>query len=533
MATFSTLDLCIFIGYIVIIVGLGLWIGRRKKSEETSTDYFLAGNKLTWWAIGASLIAANISAEQMIGMSGSGFKIGLGIASYEWMAAITLILVAKFIMPVFLKKKIYTMPQFLEQRFDGRVKTAMAAFWLVVYVFVNLTSILYLGALALENIMGIPMSYGIIGLACFAAAYSIYGGLKSVAWTDIIQVVLLIGGGLATTYIALNLVSDGNGIIAGLKDLLNGVTHDKFDMILSKDNPNYKDLPGIGVIIGGLWIANISYWGFNQYIIQRSLAAKNLQEAQKGMVFAGFLKLLIPIIVVIPGIAAFYLNSIGKIQMPVENGVINNDAAYPLLVNLLPAGIKGLAFAALTAAIVSSLASMLNSTSTIFTLDIYKPYINKTASEKKLVNVGRLTSLIALLIAICTAQPLLGNLDQAFQYIQEFTGFVSPGVCAIFLLGIFWKKMSPNAALWCAILTFVFSTLFKVFLPSLPFMDRMGIVFLILCVIAIIISYIDNKGKNDPKAITINKSIFHTSTSFNVWSIIITAIVAALYIIFW
>ena len=406
----------------------------------------------------------------------------------------------------------------------------MAVFWLVLYVFVNLTSILYLGALALENIMGIPMIWGIIGLACFAAAYSIYGGLKSVAWTDIVQVVLLIGGGLATTFIALNMVSGDNGIIAGFKDLYT-FAGDKFDMVLSKDNPNYQELPGIGVIIGGLWIANISYWGFNQYIIQRGLAAKSIKEAQKGMVFAGFLKLLIPIIVVLPGIAAYYLNAKGML----DTTIVKSDQAYPVLVSLLPVGIKGIAFAALTAAIVSSLASMLNSTSTIFTLDIYKPYINKEASEKRLVSVGRLVSLIALIVAVLTARPLLGKLDQAFQYIQEFTGFVSPGVCAIFLLGIFWKKMSANAALWCVILTFVLSTLFKVFLPGVPFMDRMMYVFLILCAISIIISLIDAKHGKQSKSdiVKLDKSIFHTSTAFNVWSIIITAIVAVLYILFW
>ena len=531
MQNFSVIDLCIFAGYIFVIVFLGIFIGHRKPKEEiTSNDYFLAGNKLTWWAIGASLIAANISAEQMIGMSGSGYKLGLGIASYEWMAAITLILVAKFIMPIFIKNKIYTMPQFLEVRYDKRVKSVMAMFWLIVYIFVNLTSILYLGAIALQSVMGIPMMWGIIGLALFAAVYSIYGGLKSVAWTDILQVILLIGGGLATTFIALNIVSGHHGVIAGFTELLHS-TSDKFNMIITKqENPVvWKDLSGIGVLIGGLWIANISYWGFNQYIIQRGLAAKSINEAQKGMVFAAFLKLLIPIIVVIPGIAAYYMHTHGignlKITKP--------DDAYPALVSMLPIGVKGIAFAALAAAIVSSLASMLNSTSTIFTLDIYKPYIDKDASELKMVRVGRITSLVALVIAVFTAQPLLGGLDQAFQYIQEFTGFVSPGVCVIFLLGIFWKKMSANAALWSAFLTFALSAIFKFAFPNIPFLWRMAIVFGILCVISVIISLIDNSKNNDSKAIVLGKQLFHTSTSFNLWSLFVCAIVAVLYIIFW
>lgn len=532
MQNFSTIDLCIFIAYILEIAIVGIFIGRNKKNQnrDTTSDYFLASNKLTWWAVGASLIAANISAEQIIGMSGSGFKIGLGIASYEWMAAITLILVAKFIMPIFLKKGIYTMPQFLEQRYDKRVRTVMAVFWLLVYVFVNLTSILYLGALALENIMGIPMMWGIVGLAVFAAAYSIRGGLKSVAWTDILQVILLIGGGLVTTYVALNMVSGGNGPFQGLSTLFNEAG-EKFNMIISrKENPEiWKDLSGIGVLIGGLWIANISYWGFNQYIIQRGLAAKSINEAQKGMIFAAFLKLIIPLIVVIPGIAAFYMHSHGIGNL----NIVKPDDAYPALVSLLPIGVKGIAFAALTAAIVSSLASMLNSTSTIFTLDIYKTHSKKEVSEKRLVNIGRLTSLVALIIAVLTARPFLGGLDQAFQFIQEFTGFVSPGVCVIFLLGIFWKKMSANAALWSAILTFVLSATFKFLFPGLPFLWRMALVFVVLCLIAIIISYIDNSKNDDAKAIKLSKEIFHTSTDFNVWALVISAFVAVLYIIFW
>ena len=526
-SSFVTIDYIVFFTYIGLIIFMGLWVSRSKNKERTSQDYFLASKSLTWWAVGASLIAANISAEQMIGMAGSGYAIGLGIASYEWMAALTLILVGKFFLPIFIEKKIYTMPQFLEMRFDGRVRTAMATFWLLVYVFVNLTSVLYLGALAMNTIMGVPLVWGIIGLAAFAAIYSIYGGLKSVAWTDVIQVVVLVGGGLITAYLSLKAVSGGEGPIKGFTMLLDQAP-EKFDMILSKDHPAYSDLPGIGVIIGGMWIANISYWGFNQYIIQRGLAAKSVKEAQRGVLFAGYLKLLIPLIVVIPGIAAFVLTN-------GDASIINPpDQAYPwLLHNFVPAGIKGLAFAALTAAIVSSLASMLNSTATIFTMDIFNNYIDKNASEKKLVFIGRLTSITALVIAVLTARPLLGGLDQAFQYIQEFTGFVTPGVCVIFLMGFFWKKSSANAALWSAILTIPLSFLFRFAWPTLPFLDRMGLVFLLIVLIAVVISLYDNKKANDPKAVDLHKGLFYTDTKFNIAAIGICIICAVLYILFW
>jgi len=535
---FSFIDYAVFIAYGLLIVFIGLWVSRTKKGKKkTAQDYFLASKALPWWAIGASLIAANISAEQMIGMSGSGFAIGLGIASYEWMAAITLILVGKYFLPIFLEKKIYTMPQFLEMRYDGRVRTVMATFWLLVYVFVNLTSILYLGALALHTIMGVPLMFGIIGLALFAATYSIYGGLTAVAWTDVVQVIFLIGGGLLTTYLALDAVSGGNGFIAGFKDLLEQAP-EKFDMILQKGKlliPDgqggmkdaYIDLPGISVLVGGMWIANISYWGFNQYIIQRGLAAKSVKEAQRGVIFAGFLKILIPLIVVIPGIAAFVLTKDSSTIIE------PSDKAYPwLLHEFVPVGVKGLAFAALAAAIVSSLASMLNSTATIFTMDIYKKFINKKVSETKMVTVGRITSFAALVIAVFTARPLLGNLDQAFQYIQEFTGFVTPGVVVIFCFGLFWKRITANAALWVAILTIPLSFAFKMFWSGLPFLDRMGVVFLVLAAIAIIISFIESKT-DDPKGITLHKGLFHTGTPFNIGAIILCAIVAALYIIFW
>ena len=517
---FSTVDFIVFFGYCSLILGIGLYIANRRKTGNTE-GYFLAGKSLPWWAIGTSLIAANISAEQMIGMSGSGFVVGLAIASYEWMAALTLILVAKFLLPVFLEKGIYTMPQFLNDRFDERVRASLAVFWILVYIFVNLTSVLYLGGLSLETIMGIDMRYGIVGLALFSAIYTIYGGLNAVVFTDVIQVVFLVLGGLVTTWLALNAFSGGEGAIAGFVELYQQVP-EKFEMILDPSNPHYQDLPGLGVLFGGMWIANISYWGFNQYIIQRALAAQSLGEAQKGLMFAGYLKLLMPLIVVVPGIAAFGFGA----------DLARPDEAFPWLLNeFVIVGFRGLAFAALIAAIASSLSSMINSTATIFTLDLYKPHFNREASEDNQVLTGRLVSFVAIALAVLVA-PLLEDFGQAFQFIQEFTGFVSPGIVAIFLLGIFWKRATANGALWAAILTIPLSFLFKWLFPDLPFLDRMGIVFLILCAVMVMVSVFENGGE-DEKAIEIRKELFHTDTVFNIGSIAICAILAILYLLFW
>jgi len=519
---FQTLDYIIFAAYCLLIVFVGIWVSRGKKGEDkNASDYFLASKSLPWWAIGASLIASNISAEQFIGMTGSGFEIGLAIASYEWMAAVTLLVVAKFFLPIFLKKGIYTMPQYLEDRFDSRVRTSLAIFWLLVYVFVNLTSVLYLGSLALKTIMGIDLWYGVIFLAVFSAAYSLYGGLKAVALTDVVQVFFLVMGGLITTYLAVDAAGGDAGFFKGL-DVMVTKASDKFDLILAKDSPFYSELPGIGVLLGGLWIANLNYWGFNQYIIQRALAAKSLKEAQRGLAMAGYLKILMPLIVVVPGIAAAVLNA------PLEKP----DEAYPwLLSNFVGTGIKGLAFAALIAAVVSSLSSMTNSISTIFTMDIYRNYIVKDAPEKKLVLVGRITAAISLIIAILVA-PQLSVLGQAFQFIQEYTGFVSPGVVAIFLLGLFWKRTTANAALAGALLTIPLSAGFKFALPSVPFLDRMGFVFLLIIVFMVVISLIEGK-KAHPKTVSVERSLFKTDPIFNILALGILGILAAIYALYW
>ncbi|MCM4160192.1 sodium/solute symporter [Antarcticibacterium flavum] len=545
---FEFWDYFIFISYAALIMGVGLWVSREKKGhQKNAEDYFLASKSLPWWAIGTSLIAANISAEQFIGMSGSGFALGLAIASYEWMAALTLLIVGKYFLPIFINKGLYTIPEFVEQRFSTNLKSILAIFWIALYVFVNLTSVLYLGSLALETIMGIPMVYGVLGLALFAAAYSLYGGLKAVAWTDVIQVVFLVLGGFFTAYLALDMVSGGEGFVAGLKTVYEAAP-DRFTMILDKSNPEYKNLPGIGVLVGGMWVANLYYWGFNQYIIQRTLAAKSLKEAQKGILLAAFLKLLIPLIVVIPGIAAYVMVNDPAIMARLgEAGLINipqegyADRAYPWLLQFLPTGLKGVAFAALAAAIVSSLASMLNSTSTIFTMDIYKQYFNKNAGDKATVNVGRISAGVALAIA-CIMAPLLGGIDQAFQFIQEYTGVVSPGILAIFLLGLFWKKTTNKAAIVGALASIPIAMYFKVapkgwssspVFVDVPFLDQMGYTAILTMIIIAIVSLAEKKGRDDEKGIPLSKGLFKTSPTFNIGAFAVMVILVALYAIFW
>jgi len=558
----SSLDIVVFSSYCLLILFIGLYVSREKKGKEKSAeDYFLAGKSLPWWAIGASLIAANISAEQFIGMSGSGFALGLAIASYEWMAAITLLIVGKYFLPIFIEKGLYTIPEFIEKRFSTELKTILAIFWIALFVFVNLTTVLYLGGLALDTVMGSGdgsiLINAIIGLALFAAAYSLWGGLAAVAWTDVVQVIVLIFGGLMMTYFALVNLGDGGSAIDGLKYVYETVP-ERFSMILSKGeiitpngNDAWFDLPGLAVLIGGMWVANLYYWGFNQYIIQRTLAAKSLEEGQKGIAFAAFLKLLIPIFVVLPGIIVYVMNLDASGALAVssldqgfigENGAIINDNAAPWLIKeIIPVGLKGLILAALAAAIVSSLASMVNSTSTIFTMDIYKSIINKKADDKSLVKVGRIAGLVALIIAILIA-PQLKSLGQVFQYIQEYTGVVSPGILAVFLMGLFYKKASNNGAIWGVISSIPIAMYFKVgpngwsslsiFNHDIPFMNQMLITCLATMFIIFLVSKIEG-NQDDPKGIVITKKLFSTSPAFNISAFAVCIITAFLYAFFW
>lgn len=541
---FETIDYVVFIAYIVLLVGLGMFLSRSKKGEEkSSTDYFLAGNTLTWWAVGASLIAANISAEQFIGMSGSAFASGIAQAAYELMAAATLIVVGKFLLPLMIEKKIFTIPQFLRERYNWGVGLAFSLLWLFLYVFVNLTSVSWLGALAIQQILGLPtdmiINVGgieidqvrmviILTLFVIAGVYSIYGGLASVAWTDVMQVTFLVGGGLITAYAALSVIGHevwGCGALEALGNIfdwcvnqpgdkhfnlvvtrqedlypvVNGVVEN--GVVVQKEDPFFTN-PGIVLIFGALWLTNLGYWGFNQYIIQKGLAAKSLSEAKKGMIFAAFLKILIPFIVCIPGVCAFYImngdgEALETLRHTLAGGIERSDDAYPFLIrNFTPTFVKGLSFAALAAAVISSLASMFNSTSTLFTMDIYKQFINKNASERRLVTVGRMTSVAALLIALVAVYPLMGGIDQAFQFIQEYSSFVYPGVVVIFGLGLLWKRASGTAAVVAAIGTFAFSILFKFTMPDVPFLVRSGYVFIVLVVLFVGISL--RSGKAEP-----------------------------------
>ena len=533
------IDILVFAIYVAIIIGVGLWVSRDKKGSQKSTeDYFLAGKSLPWWAVGASLIAANISAEQFIGMSGSGFSIGLAIASYEWMSALTLVIVGKYFLPVFIDKGIYTIPEFVEKRFNKQLKTILAVFWIALYVFVNLTSVLYLGGLALQTILGIPLMYSIIGLALFALVYSIYGGLSAVVWTDVIQVFFLVLGGLLTTYMAVNFIGGTDGWFAGLDKMIEAAPG-HFEMILDQSNPQFANLPGIAVLIGGLWVANLYYWGFNQYIIQRTLAAKSVPEAQKGIMFAAYLKLVVPFLVVLPGIAAFVITSDPALMASLGDAALQNipslahaDKAYPWLTQFLPVGVKGVVFAALAAAIVSSLASMLNSTATIFTMDIYKEYIAPEAGDHKLVNVGRIAAIVALIIG-CLVAPLLGNIGQAFQYIQEYTGLVSPGILAVFMLGLFWKKTTSKGAIIGVIASIPFALFLKLMPLHMPFMDQMLYTLLMTMVVIAFTSLSTSENDDDAKAITLTSKMFHTERSFNLASYVIMIILAVLYTLFW
>lgn len=543
------IDLLIVGIYAIVLFGIANWVSREKAGhEKNAEDYFLAGKALPWWAVGASLIAANISAEQIIGQSGQGYVVGLAIAAYEWQAAIVLLIVAKFFLPIFLDKKIYTMPQFLDLRFGGQIKTIMAVFWITLFTAVNLTSILWLGGLAINAVTGVSVLYAMIGLAAFAVLYSIYGGLKAVALTDVIQVVILIAGGAIITVISLSLVGDGAGALAGFNTLL-AQFPGHFEMILEPENPSYGSLPGIWTLLGGLWVLHFSYWGFNQYIIQRALGSKSLNEAQKGLAFAAALKLLIPVIVVVPGIAALYLAQNGMLDQTALDA--RPDSTYGVLMTLVPGGLRGLVFAALIAAIVSSLASMMNSISTIFTMDVYRA-ARPTQSEHHYVTVGRVTSFSAMVIALILAQPFLGGMESAFQTIQEYTGFVAPGVVGVFLLGLFWQRANTFGAFAMLVVSIGLSFFFWLIAnpaamggvgsgllaamglesANLPFVIRIWIVFLTCLVAGVAVSLLTPKPDQE-RVVVLGQMNFATQPVFNISAVAIAVILIGIYFVYW
>jgi SSS family solute:Na+ symporter len=569
MNRLSTADILVFLFYFIVVAFYGYWIYQRKKKARTDTkDFFLAEGALTWWAIGASLIASNISAEQFIGMSGNGFRLGMAISVYEWLAAVALIIVAVFFMPIYIKNKIYTMPQFLKQRYSETVSVIMAVFWLFLYVFVNLTSILYLGAIAINNLTGGENFHVIMVVLAIFALIITLGGMKVIGYTDVVQVFFLIVGGLATTYLALTLVSKqfgmGSDILAGLNQLL-VVAPDHFDMIFDKpagnvtaeQAKNYVSLPGVAMMLAGQWIVNLNYWGCNQYITQRALGA-DLKTARIGILFAAFLKMLMPVIVVLPGIAAYVLHQQGQLQeQMLTEGEFREDNAYAALLGFLPDGLKGLSLAALTAAIVASLAGKANSISTIFTLDLYKKYVSREASEKQMVWIGRVTVLVAMFIAVIfTWDDWLGIGGKGgFEFIQKYTGFISPGVFAVFLLGFFWKRTTAPAAIFGIVGGLALSVIFNNYLPGIagnetfmytafpviedglliyqiPFLVSMGWVFIITVIGMVIISYLTSKG-NNPKAFEVDSSMFKVTTGVFVMILLILGLLVAIYARFW
>jgi SSS family solute:Na+ symporter len=565
MNKLALIDYVIFIIYFLVVSSYGYWIYQRKKKTSMDTkDFFLAEGSLTWWAIGASLIASNISAEQFIGMSGNGFSVGVAVAAYEWIAAIALIIVAVWFMPVYLKNHIFTMPQFLKTRYNETVSLIMAIFWLFLYVFVNLTSILFLGALAINSLVGNGNFHLImIGLSVFALLITL-GGMKVIGYTDVIQVAVLIIGGLATTYLALTMVSEhfglGSNVLAGFKALMND-SPDHFKMIMQKpaaDAPQqeinkYLMLPGLSMYLAGQWIVNLNYWGCNQYITQRALGA-NLQTARNGILFAGLLKLMMPVIVMLPGIAAFVLYRNGALQNEMApGGHFNADNAYSAILGFLPTGLKGLSLAALTAAIVASLAGKANSISTIFTLDIYKKYVRKDANEKQLVWTGRLVIVAAMLLAILfTWNDLLGiGGEGGFTFIQKYTGFISPGVFAMFLLGMFWKRTTGAAAVAGIVTGFALSVIFNNYAPQwfgnetllytafpngkgkyeIPFLICMGWAFFFTVLVMVLMSLAGPKV--NPKAFVLDASMFRVKPATMVLIVITLLILSALYVRFW
>ena len=562
MNRLNNADYFVFLIYFFLVAGYGYWVYRRRKAKEhDSKAFFLAEGSLTWWAIGASLIASNISAEQFIGMSGNGFFVGVAVAAYEWIAAIALIIIAVWFMPIYLKNKIYTMPQFLKTRYNESVSLIMAVFWLFLYVFVNLTSILFLGAIAISGLVGPEYFHAImIGLAIFALIITL-GGMKVIGYTDVIQVAVLIIGGFATIYFGLTVVSEkfgfGKDVLAGFNTLLREAP-DHFHMILSKPDANssqeyinkYLLLPGIAMYFAGQWIVNLNYWGCNQYITQRALGA-DLQTARKGLLFAGFLKLLMPIIVMLPGIAAFVLNKSGHIS------VNKMDDAYSSILGFLPTGLRGLSVAALTAAIVASLAGKLNSISTIYTLDIHKRYFQKDLTEKKQVWMGRLVALVAILISLMfTWEDLLGiGGDGGFTFIQKYTGFISPGVFAMFILGMFWKRTTGAAAVAGLITGLVLAIFFNNYAVSIfghetflytafrtvdnhgqevwqiPFLINMGWSFFFT--VLVMIGFSLAGPKINPKAFILDKEMFKLKPSIIAMIVITLLILTALYAKFW
>jgi SSS family solute:Na+ symporter len=519
-------DVVVIIGYAIFVLAVAHFWQRSRRAEEEQS-HASARRALPWWMIGASLIAANISAEQIIGMSGSAYALGIGIAAYEWLAAFALVVIGKFLLPIYLKNQITTMPQYLRLRYGAKTQVTLAIFWMVLYTLVSLTAIMWLGATAVHVVTGLSKIMSLVLLGLVAGNYALYVGLKTARFTDVVQVALLVLGGLVISFFSLEKIADSVGADGGLSRIFVGFQTlsarlpEHFHMILPPDSPYYKYLPGVTAVLGTIWIIHFVYWGFNQYIVQWALKARSIRELQKGVILAAFLKLLMPVLVVLPGLAAAYL-------LPAQG---RSDEAYPRLMTLLPSGLLGFVFVALVAAIVSSMGSTLSSIATIFTKDILK-VLRPSATDRLLVIVGRFAAIVALIIAMAVSTPLLGNFDQAFQYIQEYTAFFSPGILVIFALGIVWPRMNETGALLAAGGSVVVSALFAIFLPSMPFMHRMGVVFA-SCIALAVIGSLAVRSKEQTSTIDVKGIDYSTDISYNIASVLIVAILAGFYWIWW
>ncbi len=510
---FSPLDITIFVAFFGVVLFVSMYKSRK---ERTGEDYFLASRGLLWPFIGLSLIAANISSEHFVGMSGQGAgSVGLAIASYEWLAAITLVFVAFFFLPKFLSVGIYTIPEFLEHRYNSAARGIMALYTMIIYVGVTIASVLYSGALALRTIFDVDLTMSIWAIGAIAALYTIWGGLKAVAWADLFQGSALILGGIVVMVL-------GFIAVGGVPEFIKA-NPDKLHMILPKD---HSVLPWTALLIG-LWIPNLYYWGLNQFISQRSLAAKSLRHGQMGIIFAAFLKLLIPFIIVMPGIMAYQLY-----HDQIVSGTA--DAAYPLLIrNLVPGGLRGFMLAAIAGAVISSLASMLNSASAIFTLDLYKRYLRQDAPQKSIVFIGRTMTLIFVFIG-CFIAPQLGHprFQGIFNYIQEFQGYISPGILAAFLFGLIFKR-APGAA---GVTALVANPLIYGFLHwqfgDIAFLNRMAITFGIILVLMAAITFWRPLKK--PMVLPVRESFDMRPSPVIKWlGGTVIALTITLYIIFW
>lgn len=532
------IDVALFLLFFMVVVGISMYKSRK---EETGEDFFLASRGLLWPFIGLSLIAANISTEHFVGMAGQGAGIaGMAVASYEWMAAICLIFVCIFFLPRFLSAGIFTMPEFLEYRYNSTARGLMAFYTMLIYVFVTIAAVVYSGALALNTIFNIKLIHAVWLIGGIAALYTTWGGLKAVAWADLFQGSALIIGGAITMFYGFNAidgVAEGFNVVSGVSNFFEN-NADKLHMILPS---NHSVLPWTALVIG-LWIPNFYYWGLNQYITQRTLAAKTLRQGQLGIIFAAAIKLLIPFIIIFPGIIAFQLY---QDQLTVPGAT--TDAAYPLLIrNLIPAGVRGFIFAAIAGAVISSLASMLNSASSIFTMDLYKRHWKKDASGKALVTMGRITTLIFVVIG-CLIAPNLKHpgLQGIFTYIQEFQGFISPGILAAFAFGFIFKRAPESAGVSALILNPIIYAILLVFFGNLPifnklgitlgqiaFLNRMAITFVIIILAMGILTYL--KPQKEPKTIPVRKEFDMKPTPSVVWlGTAVILITLGLYVFFW